>query len=126
MRPEALALVNDQDPSGPGAGGRGDSRYHGGKDVEAALVMGYVLQPCGAGDSRRRANRLFGMNAPRIMELLTAGQRSQREGNLPEAERNYRRVLEENPYQAEAWLLLGGVCSARGGRKRRRGITGGR
>jgi predicted O-linked N-acetylglucosamine transferase (SPINDLY family) len=47
-------------------------------------------------------------------ELLAAGWRFHQAGDLPRAEDAYRRLLQQEPGNAQAWYLLGALCQARG------------
>src|SRR5579871_1963660 len=45
---------------------------------------------------------------------LTTGWRFHQAGDLPRAEEAYRRAVEQEPGNAQAWYLLGAACQARG------------
>jgi tetratricopeptide (TPR) repeat protein len=51
---------------------------------------------------------------PTIVEVLKAALKLHQSGNLDEAERLYREVLQANDHNADAWHLLGHVAFARG------------
>jgi tetratricopeptide (TPR) repeat protein len=47
-------------------------------------------------------------------DLLTTGWRFHQAGDLARAEESYRRLLQQEPGNAQAWYLLGALCQARG------------
>jgi tetratricopeptide (TPR) repeat protein len=51
---------------------------------------------------------------PKMPELLATGWRYHQAGDLPRAEEAYRRLVEQEPGNAQGWYLLGALCQARG------------
>jgi tetratricopeptide (TPR) repeat protein len=47
-------------------------------------------------------------------DLLMTGWRFHQAGDLPRAEEAYRRLVQQEPGNAQAWFLLGALCQARG------------